>query len=101
MNVISNSRAQTGMNAASSDAFKMRAHQKKISEVKRFEARSVDTSRSERVRAKDKDRYEPGAAANVVESQQMRSAPDQQRYTPHHKVARTRYAEPSRPPRAS
>jgi hypothetical protein len=98
MNLYTTSRARTGSTAANADAFRVRA-QKRRADSAPAESDRRGGARAERVRARDKDRYDPGAAAYVARAQ-MQKAPDQQRYTPHPRAERNHQAEPRRSGRA-
>jgi len=76
MDVTSTSRSRTGATAANADAAKIRAQRQKVEGRKTADSR--DNPQTARVRTRDVDRYEPGAAAYVARAQ-MQKAPDQQR----------------------
>jgi len=98
MDMYTTSRMRTGANAANADAARMRV-QKQRAERTETESDRRGSARTERVRARDKDRYDPGAAAYVAKAQ-MQKPPDQQRYTPHPRTERNHQAESRRSGRA-
>jgi len=99
MDMYTTSRMRTGATAASPDASRMRAHKQRAEQtVTESDRRS--NAKTERVRAREKDRYDRGEAAYVVKMQ-MRRPPDQQTYTPHPRVERTHQAESRRSTRAA
>jgi hypothetical protein len=94
------SRSRTGQNAANANASaaRLKALKQSITRTETTPDRRGN-SRPEPKRARDKDRYEPGAAAYVARTQ-MRKPPDQQSYTPHPRVERNHHAESRRSGRA-
>jgi hypothetical protein len=98
MDMYTASRSRTGANAATADAARMRV-QKQRAERTATESDRRGGARTERVKSRDKDRYDRGEAAYVVRMQ-MRKAPDQQTYTPHPRAERNHQAESRRSSRA-
>jgi len=97
MDVTSNSRARTGMNASSPDAFRMRAQKQRAERTEVADRR--DNARTARVRVpeREKDTYDPGAGARVAHA---RPSPDSQRYVAQPRSERNHQAESRRSTRA-
>jgi len=93
MDVTTSSRSRTGATAANADAARMRVQKQKVESRKTADSR--DNPRTARVRSRDVDRYDPGAAAYVAKAQ-MQKAPDQQRYVAHSRSDRNGPAESRR-----
>jgi hypothetical protein len=98
LDVFSSSRSRTGPNAANAEAAKARAQKQRIERMETADRR--DSTRTPRAKAKERDAYEPGAAAYVAKRTRMRSAPDQQRYEAHPRTERNHQAESRRSGRA-
>jgi hypothetical protein len=95
MNVHAVSIARPGATAASAEAEAVRRMARKQKAAhKPAESDLGGLAHSERVRARDKDRYDPGEAAYVARTQ-VKSAP-----SPHPRAERSHHAEPRRSGRA-
>jgi hypothetical protein len=95
---VYSSRSRTGATAANADAAKLRAQKQRAERTETGSDRR-DNARTARVRASERDTYEPGAAAYVAKTQ-MQKAPDQQRYVAHQRHDRNNTAESRRAGRA-
>jgi len=98
MDMYTTSRSRTGSTAANADASRMRVQKQRAERTETGSDRRGN-ARTERVKSRDKDRYDRGEAAYVVRMQ-MRKAPDQQRYTPQPRTERNHQAESRRSSRA-
>lgn len=81
MDITSTPRSRTGATAAHADAARLRAQRQRVERTETADRRDSPRS-SPKTRARERDSYEPGAAAYAARAQ-MQKAPDQQRYTAH------------------